>query len=90
MSKIKFWIYRHNIYDLQTKIKSCQDQEKLLKEVVFSLAVSMNANTKSSQIKLCLCLKYVLRKNQLVQLKDQKKHPKNEQELKVVFSNTSL
>ena len=28
---------------------SFPDQEKLLKEVVFSLAVSMNANTKNSK-----------------------------------------
>ena len=39
---------------------SFQDQEKLLHEKVFSLAVSMNANTKNSQIKHCPYLKYVL------------------------------
>ena len=39
---------------------SFPDQKKLLKEVVFSLAVSMNANTKNSQIKDCPCPKYVV------------------------------
>ena len=37
-----------------------EDQEKLLQEVVFSLAVSMNANTNNSQIKHCPCSKYVV------------------------------
>ena len=36
-----------------------QDQEKLL-ELVFSIAVSVNANTKNSQIKHCPCPKYVM------------------------------
>ena len=39
---------------------SFPDQEKLLKEVVFSLAVSMNANTKNSKKKHCPCPKYVM------------------------------
>ena len=39
---------------------SFSDQKKLLKEVVFSFAVSMNANTKSYQIKHCPCPKYVV------------------------------
>ena len=60
MSKIRVLIYRHNIYNLQTNIVSFQGQEKLLEEVVFSLAVSMNANTKTSQIKHCPCPKYVM------------------------------
>ena len=34
------------------------DQENILKEVVFSLAVSMNANIKNSQIKRCPSPKY--------------------------------
>ena len=38
---------------------SFPDQKKLLKEVVFSLAVSINANTKNYQIKHCPCPKYV-------------------------------
>ena len=41
---------------------SFQDQEQLLEEVLFSVAVSMNANTKNSQIKHCLCPKYVVTK----------------------------
>ena len=46
-------IYRLDIHNLQTKTVSFPDQQKILKEVVFSLAVSMNANTKNSQIKYC-------------------------------------
>ena len=37
---------------------SFPDQEKLLEEVVFILAVSMKANTKKSQIKHFACSKY--------------------------------
>ena len=59
MSKIRVLIYRLDIYHLQTKTVSFPDQEKLLKEVVFSLAVSMNANTKNLQIKQGPCPKYV-------------------------------
>ena len=40
--------------------KSFLGQEKFLKEAVFSLAVSMNANTENSQIKHCPCLKYLV------------------------------
>ena len=47
MFKIKVLIYRLDIYNLQIKIVSFTDQEKLLKEVVFSLAVSMNGSTKN-------------------------------------------
>ena len=36
---------------------SFPDQKKLLKEVMFRLAVSMNANTKNSKIKHCPCPK---------------------------------
>ena len=36
------------------------DQETSLEEAVFSLAVSMNANTKNSQIKHFPCPKYVV------------------------------
>ena len=60
MSKISVLTYRLDIYNLQTKIESFADQKKLLKEVVFSFAVSMNANTKSYQIKHCPCPKYVV------------------------------
>ena len=49
VSKIRDLIYRLDIYNLQTKIESFSDQEKLLKEIVFSHVVSMNANTKASQ-----------------------------------------
>ena len=51
-------IYRLDIHNLQTKTVSFPDQQKILKEVVFSLAVSMNANTKNSQIKYCPYQKY--------------------------------
>ena len=60
MPKIGVLIYRHNIYNLRTKIVSFPDQEKLLEEVVFSFAVSMNANTNNPQIKHCPCPKYVV------------------------------
>ena len=63
MSKIGVLIYRLDIYHLQTKIVSFQDQEKLLKEVVFTLAVSMNAITKNSQVKHFRCPEYVVIKN---------------------------
>ena len=59
-SKLRVFIYRLDICNLQTKIASFPDQEKLLKEVVFTLAVSINANTKNSQIKHCPCPKYVV------------------------------
>ena len=48
MFKIKVLIFRLDIYNLQTKIVSFADQEKLLKEVMFSLEVSMNGSTKHS------------------------------------------
>ena len=57
MSTIRVLVYRHDIYNLQNKIVSFPDQEKLLKEVVFSLTVSMNVNTKNFQIKHCPCPK---------------------------------
>ena len=60
MPKIKFLIYRLDIYNLQTKIVSFRDQEKLLKEVVFRLAASMGANTKNFQIKHWSSPKYVV------------------------------
>ena len=73
MPKIRVLIYRHDIYNLQTKIVSFQDKKKLLQEVVFSLVVSMNANTKNSQIKPCPCPKYVvIKKPNLHSLKTRK------------------
>ena len=54
MSKIRNFTYRFNIYNLQIKTVSFADQEKLLKEIVFSLVFSMNVNTKNSLIKHCL------------------------------------
>ena len=54
MSKIRNFTYRLNIYNLQIKTVSFADQEKLLKEIVFSLVFSMNVNTKNSLIKHCL------------------------------------
>ena len=53
MSKIRVLIYRLDINNLQTKTVSFMDQEKVLKEVVFSLAASMNASTENSQRKYC-------------------------------------
>ena len=47
-------------YNLQAKIVSFLDQEKLYNEVVFSIAFSMNAITKDSQIKHCPCPKSVV------------------------------
>ena len=58
MSEIRVLIYRLDIHNLQTKTVSFLDQEKILKEVAFSLAVSMNVNTEYSQIKYCPCPKY--------------------------------
>ena len=59
MSKIRVLIYKLDIYNLEVKTVTFQDQEKLL-ELVFSIAVSVNANTKNSQIKHCPCPKYVM------------------------------
>ena len=58
MSKIRVLIYRLDINSLQTKTVSFVDQEKVLKEVVFSLAASMNASTENSQRKYCPRPKY--------------------------------
>ena len=60
MSKIRVLIYRLDIYNLQTKTVFFQDQEKLLEEVAFSLAVSLNTNIKNVQIKHCPCPKCVV------------------------------
>ena len=74
IAKIRVLIYRLDIYNLQTKIVPFQDQEKLLQEVVFSLAVSMNANTKNSQIKHYPYPKYVvIKKPNLNNLQTRKK-----------------
>ena len=71
---IKVLIYRLDIYNLETKIVSSQDQENLLQKVVFSLVVSLNANTKNSQIKHCLCPIYVvIKKPNLNNLQTRKK-----------------
>ena len=59
MSKIRVLIYKLDIYNLEAKTVTFQDQEKLL-ELVFSLAVSINANTKDSQVKHCPCSKCVM------------------------------
>ena len=48
MSRIRTLIYRLDASNLQTKIVSFPDLEKLLKEKVFCLAVSVNSNTKIS------------------------------------------
>ena len=56
----RHFIYRLDIYNLLTKIISFSDQEKLHKIVVFSLAFSMHANTKNSQIKHYSCPKQVV------------------------------
>ena len=51
-------MYILDIHNLQTKTVWFPDQEKILKEVMFSLAVSMNADTENSLIKYCPCPKY--------------------------------
>ena len=48
MPRIRTLIYKDDACNLQTKIVSFPDLEKLLKEEVFRLAVSMNSNTKIS------------------------------------------
>ena len=48
------------MHNLQTKIMSFPDQNKLLKEVVFGLEDSINTNTINSQIKHCSCPKCVV------------------------------
>ena len=58
MSKIRVLIYRLDIHNLQTKTVSFPDQEKILKDALFNVAVSMNANTENSQIKNCPYPKY--------------------------------
>ena len=60
MSKIKVLTYKFDIYNLQTKIVSFADQKKLLKEKVFSRAVSINVTTKNSQMKHCSCPEYIV------------------------------
>ena len=45
-------MYILDIHNLQTKTVSFPDQEKILKEVMFSLAVSMNANTENSLLNI--------------------------------------
>ena len=56
----RHFIYRLDIYNLQTQTVSISDQEKLHKEVVFSVAFSINANIKNSQIRHCSCPKQVV------------------------------
>ena len=60
MSKIRVLIYRLDIHNLQAKLVSFPDQEKLLEEVVFSLSVFMNANIKNLQIKHFPCPTYIV------------------------------
>ena len=62
MSKIRVLIDRPAIYTLQTNIVLISNHKKLLGEVVFSIVVSMNPNTKKSQTKYCPYLKYVVMK----------------------------
>ena len=60
LSTIRVLIYRLDMNNLQTKTVSFPDQEKkFLKEALFSLAVSMNANIENSQIKHCPCPIYI-------------------------------
>ena len=44
ITKIRVLIYRQDKYNLQTRILSIPDHEKLLKDVVVRLALFMNAN----------------------------------------------
>ena len=63
MFKIKSIIYRHGIYNLQTRVLTFPDQEKLLEKVNLSylkILKTKTLNTKSLQIKLCSCSKYVM------------------------------
>ena len=80
MSKIRVLIYRIDICNLDTKIALFPDQEKWLKVVVFSIVVSMNANTKN----------HCDIKTQLAQFPDHKKHLENNQELSFIFQNMLL
>ena len=48
IAQMKVLIYRFDINNFLSKTVLFPDQEKLLKEVVFSLAVSMNANTEKN------------------------------------------
>ena len=50
MSKIRVLTYIFDKYNLHIKIVTFADQEKLLKELVFSFAVFINPKTKNSQI----------------------------------------
>ena len=59
LSKLRVLIYRLDMHNLHTKTVSFPDQQKFLKEALFSLAVSLNANTENSQIKHCPCPKYL-------------------------------
>ena len=72
MSKIRVVTYRLDLYNLHTKIVSFADQEKSLKEVVLSLAVSMNTNRKSSNKTLPMSKICCDINSQLVQCTDQK------------------
>ena len=86
MSKVRVLIYRFDIYNWQTKIVSFADQKKLLREVVFCLAVSMNGGSKNYQKKHCPCPKYVVILELVpFQFTDQKKSLINDHELQVIF-----
>ena len=85
MSKIRVLTYRLDIYNLLTKIVSFADQKKLLREVVFCLAVSMNGCSKNYQRKHCPCPKYVVML-ELVQFQfTNQKNVINGHELQVIF-----
>ena len=63
MFKIKSIIYRHGIYNLQTRVLTFPDQEKLLEKVNLSylkILKTKTLNTKSLEIKLCPSSKYVM------------------------------
>ena len=63
-----------------------QDQEKLLQEVVFSLAVSMNANTKNFQIKHYPCPKHVVVKKPKLHIYRPEKTSEKFPRVKIYFS----
>ena len=83
MSNIRVVTYRLDIYNLHTKIVSFADQEKSLKEVVLSLAVSMNTNRKSSNIAHVKNMLWY--KEPTCTMYRPEKHLINEHELKVFF-----
>ena len=56
-------IYRPGIYNIQTRTSTFSDQEKLLERVNLRYSKTLKTkklNTKNSEIKHCLCSKYMM------------------------------